>query len=172
MQRVASLVKLCQSLNYETMITAVRMKDPAKFADTIAANLPLSIAEKQRLLEIFDPAERLSRVGDLLEIVIKQEPETDPIQCLPMGPIEGTLYIRWANGTQASATPRYKLMFSRYKNPWEGVHITSREGLYNLLVNYRSGDMWSPKGGARPSKLLVGSDGLESYSNRHTIQTG
>ena len=61
MQRVASLVKLCQSLNYETMITAVRMKDPAKFADTIAANLPLSIAEKQRLLEIFDPAERLSR---------------------------------------------------------------------------------------------------------------
>jgi ATP-dependent Lon protease len=61
---------------YETMITAVSMKDPSKFADTIAANLPLSIAEKQRLLEIFDPAERLSRVGDLLEIAIKQEPET------------------------------------------------------------------------------------------------
>jgi hypothetical protein len=80
-----------------------------------------------------------------------------------MGPIECTLYIRWENGTQASATPRYKLMFSRYKNPWEGVHITSRGGLYNLLVNYRSGDMWSPKGGAQPSKLLVGSDGLESY---------
>jgi predicted dehydrogenase len=27
----------------------------------------------------------------------------------------------------------------------KGVHITSREGLYNLLVNYRSGDMWSPQ---------------------------
>src|SRR4029077_13499244 len=26
----------------------------------------------------------------------------------------------------------------------KGVHITSREGLYNLLVNYRSGDMWAP----------------------------
>ena len=27
----------------------------------------------------------------------------------------------------------------------KGVHITTREGLYNLLVNYRSGDMWSPQ---------------------------
>jgi predicted dehydrogenase len=27
----------------------------------------------------------------------------------------------------------------------KGVHITSREGVYNLLVNYRSGDMWAPK---------------------------
>ena len=30
----------------------------------------------------------------------------------------------------------------------KGVHITSREGLYNLLVNYRSGDMWAPQVGA------------------------
>jgi predicted dehydrogenase len=27
----------------------------------------------------------------------------------------------------------------------KGVDITSRQGLYNLLVNYRSGDMWSPQ---------------------------
>jgi len=27
----------------------------------------------------------------------------------------------------------------------KGVQITSREGMYNLLVNYRSGDMWVPK---------------------------
>src|SRR5450432_3192269 len=27
----------------------------------------------------------------------------------------------------------------------KGVHITTRQGLYNLLVNYRSGDMWSPQ---------------------------
>jgi len=26
----------------------------------------------------------------------------------------------------------------------KGVRITSQEGLYNLLVNYRSGDMWAP----------------------------
>jgi predicted dehydrogenase len=27
----------------------------------------------------------------------------------------------------------------------KGVQVTSREGLYNLLINYRSGDMWVPK---------------------------
>src|SRR6202035_134371 len=27
----------------------------------------------------------------------------------------------------------------------KGVDITSREGLYNLLVHYRSGDMWAPQ---------------------------
>lgn len=27
----------------------------------------------------------------------------------------------------------------------KGVNISSREGLYNLLVNYRSGDMWAPQ---------------------------
>src|SRR5881398_1165954 len=76
MQRVTTLfeqyVKLCQSLNYETMIAAVRMEDPAKLTDTIAANLQLSIEEKQELLEIFDPAERLSRIGDVLDVEIEK----------------------------------------------------------------------------------------------------
>jgi ATP-dependent Lon protease len=76
MQRVTTLfeqyVKLCQSLNYETMIAAVRMEDPAKLTDTIAANLQLSIEEKQALLEIFDPAERLSRIGDVLDVEIEK----------------------------------------------------------------------------------------------------
>jgi predicted dehydrogenase len=27
----------------------------------------------------------------------------------------------------------------------KGVQVTSSEGLYNLLINYRSGDMWAPK---------------------------
>jgi len=26
-----------------------------------------------------------------------------------------------------------------------GVQITNRQGLYDLLVNYRSGDMWAPQ---------------------------
>jgi ATP-dependent Lon protease len=76
MQKVTSLfeqyVKLCQSLNYETMIAAVRMEDPAKLTDTIAANLQLSIEEKQELLEIFDPAERLNRIADVLDIEIEK----------------------------------------------------------------------------------------------------
>jgi len=76
MQRVTSLfeqyVKLCQSLNYETMIAAVKMEDPARLTDTIAANLQLSIEEKQELLEIFDPPERLNRIADVLEIEIEK----------------------------------------------------------------------------------------------------
>ena len=76
MQRVTGLfeqyVKLCQSLNYETMIAAVRNDDPAKLTDTIAANLQLSIEEKQELLEIFDPAERLNRIADVLEVEIEK----------------------------------------------------------------------------------------------------
>jgi ATP-dependent Lon protease len=76
MQRVTSLfeqyVKLCQSLNYETMIAAVRMEDPAKLTDTIAANLQLSIEEKQELLEIFDPADRLTRIADVLDVEIEK----------------------------------------------------------------------------------------------------
>ena len=76
MQRVTTLfeqyVKLCQSLNYETMIAAVRMEDPAKLTDTIAANLQLAIEEKQSLLEIFDPAERLSRIADVLDVEIEK----------------------------------------------------------------------------------------------------
>src|SRR5207247_5217673 len=77
MQRVTSLfeqyVKLCQSLNYETMIAAVRMEDPAKLTDTIAANLQLSIEEKQELLEIFDPAERLTRIADVLDVEVEEQ---------------------------------------------------------------------------------------------------
>jgi len=76
MQRVSSLfeqyVKLCQSLNYETMASSVRTEDVSKLTDTIAANLQLSIEEKQELLEIFDPAERLNRVADVLDIEIEK----------------------------------------------------------------------------------------------------
>ncbi len=76
MQRVTTLfeqyVKLCQALNYETMISAVRMEDPAKLTDIIAANLQLSIEEKQELLEIFDPSERLTRIADVLDVEIEK----------------------------------------------------------------------------------------------------
>jgi ATP-dependent Lon protease len=75
-QRVTSLfeqyVKLQQSLNYETMIAAVRTDEPAKLADTIAANLQLEITEKQMILDVFDPAERLSMIADVLDVEIEK----------------------------------------------------------------------------------------------------
>jgi ATP-dependent Lon protease len=76
MQRVSSLfeqyVKLCQSLNQETIAATVRMDDVGRLSDTIAANLQLAIEEKQELLEIFDPAERLNRISDVLDIEIEK----------------------------------------------------------------------------------------------------
>jgi len=76
MQRVHSLfeqyVKLQQSLNYETMAASVRPDEPAKLADTIAANLQLPIEEKQQLLEVFDPEQRLARVAEVLDLAIEK----------------------------------------------------------------------------------------------------
>jgi ATP-dependent Lon protease len=75
-QRVSTLfeqyVKLQQSLNYETIIASVRMDEPAKLSDTIAANLQLGIEEKQDLLALFDPAIRLARIADVLDIEIEK----------------------------------------------------------------------------------------------------
>ncbi len=65
-------VKLSQNLNYETMVAAIRMDDPGRLADTVGANLQLTLEEKQELLEIFDPVERLTRVADILDIEIEK----------------------------------------------------------------------------------------------------
>lgn len=74
--RVTSLfeqyVKLSQNVNYETVVAAVRVDDPGRLADAVAANLPLTIEEKQELLEIFDPIDRLSRIADMLDIEIEK----------------------------------------------------------------------------------------------------
>jgi ATP-dependent Lon protease len=63
--------KLQQSLNHETA-SALRTDEPAKLADVIAANLALSIEEKQQILEVFDPEIRLSRIADTLDIAIEK----------------------------------------------------------------------------------------------------
>jgi ATP-dependent Lon protease len=65
-------VKLSQNLNYETMIAALRVDEPGKLADTVGANLQLTIEEKQELLEIFDPIDRLTRVAEMLDIEIEK----------------------------------------------------------------------------------------------------
>ena len=71
MSRVVSLfeqyVKLSNNLHYDAMIAAVRVDDPSKLADTIAAHLVVGVEEKQNLLEIISPLERLGRITSLLE---------------------------------------------------------------------------------------------------------
>jgi len=65
-------VKVSQSLNYETMVAAVRVDDPSRLSDAVASNLQLAIEEKQELLEIFDPVERLQRLAEVLDIEIEK----------------------------------------------------------------------------------------------------
>jgi ATP-dependent Lon protease len=74
--RVTSLfeqyVKLSQNVNYDTMVAAIRGDDPGKLADTVGANMQLATEEKQDLLEIFDPIDRLTRVAEMLDIEIEK----------------------------------------------------------------------------------------------------
>src|ERR1700685_3346370 len=68
--RVTSLfeqyVKLSQNVNYDTMVAAIRGDD------TVGAKMQLAIEEKQELLEIFDPIDRLTRVAEMLDIEIEK----------------------------------------------------------------------------------------------------
>ena len=74
MGKVVSLfeqyVKLSNNLHYDAMIQAVRVDDPGKLADTIAAHLLVGVDEKQNLLEIISPLERLNRISGILEIEV------------------------------------------------------------------------------------------------------
>src|SRR6266545_4330959 len=60
-------VKLSNNLHYDAMLAAVRVEDPGKLADTIASHLVVPVDEKQNLLEIFSPQERLGRIAQILE---------------------------------------------------------------------------------------------------------
>jgi ATP-dependent Lon protease len=74
MGKVVSLfeqyVKLSNNLQYDAMIAAVRVDDPGKLADTIAAHLLVGVDEKQNLLEIISPLERLNRITGILEVEV------------------------------------------------------------------------------------------------------
>ena len=71
MSRVVTLfeqyIKLSNNLQYDAMLAAVRVDDPSRLADTIAAHLQVGVEEKQNLLEIVAPLERLSRIIAVLE---------------------------------------------------------------------------------------------------------
>src|SRR5713226_2841814 len=76
MSRVVALfeqyVKLSPNLHYDAMVAAVRVEDPGRLADTIAAHLLVGVHEKQHLLEIISPIERLTRIGGILEIEVRK----------------------------------------------------------------------------------------------------
>ncbi len=64
--------KLNPNVNYETIVQAARKADAERLADTIAANLPISVEEKQALLEISDPVEGMKKICEFIEIEIEK----------------------------------------------------------------------------------------------------
>jgi ATP-dependent Lon protease len=63
-------IKLSNNLNYDAMVSAIRVDDAGKLADTVAAHLLVGVDEKQNLLEIISPIERLNRIAGILEIEV------------------------------------------------------------------------------------------------------
>jgi ATP-dependent Lon protease len=76
MNRVATLferyIKYSPGLPYETMLSTVRISDPGRLSDTVAAHLPIGVEEKQALLETVSPLQRLEEVAKQLESEVEK----------------------------------------------------------------------------------------------------
>src|SRR5205809_4429242 len=76
MGKVVSLfekyVKLSPNLPYETMISTIRVSEPGRLTDTIAAHVQVGMEDKQNLLETFNPAERLTILANLLDAELEK----------------------------------------------------------------------------------------------------
>ncbi len=64
--------KLNPNVNYETIAQAARSSDADRLSDSIAANLPIAVEDKQSLLEVFDPVERMEKICEFIEIEMEK----------------------------------------------------------------------------------------------------
>jgi ATP-dependent Lon protease len=60
--------KLSHQLAFENLMATLKVEDPDHFSDVLAANIMVSTTEKQSLLELVNPYERLQRLQDLLDM--------------------------------------------------------------------------------------------------------
>ncbi len=64
--------KLSHTLAFEGLAASLKIDDPDRFADILSANLAVSTAEKQTLLEAVAAQERLQKLQDLLEVEVEK----------------------------------------------------------------------------------------------------
>jgi ATP-dependent Lon protease len=64
--------KMSHHLAFEGLVSTLKLDDPDRFADTLAAHVMVTTAEKQSLLELLNPYERLQRLHDLLEVEVEK----------------------------------------------------------------------------------------------------
>jgi len=64
--------KLSHHVNYDAILNAMKTLEASKLADNICANLPISIEEKQQLLEMVDLAERIEKINEIIEVEMEK----------------------------------------------------------------------------------------------------
>ena len=64
--------KLSHHLAFEGLVSTIKTDEPDRFCDQLAAHLMVSTAEKQELLELLNPYERIQRLHDLLEVEVEK----------------------------------------------------------------------------------------------------
>jgi len=64
--------KLSHHLAFEGLVSTIKTDDLDRFADQLAAHLMVSTVEKQALLELVNPYERLQRLHDLLDVEVEK----------------------------------------------------------------------------------------------------
>jgi ATP-dependent Lon protease len=64
--------KMSHHLAFEGLMSTLKVDDPDRFADILSAHLMVSTQEKQSLLELINPYERLQRLHDLLDVEIEK----------------------------------------------------------------------------------------------------
>jgi ATP-dependent Lon protease len=60
--------RLSQQIGVEGVMAELQTEDPDLFADVLAAALPIPTLEKQKLLEVASPLERLQRLNDIIDV--------------------------------------------------------------------------------------------------------
>ncbi len=64
--------KVSHHLAFESLISTLKLEDPDRFTDTLAAHLMVSTTDKQALLELLNPYERLQKLHDLLDLEVEK----------------------------------------------------------------------------------------------------
>jgi ATP-dependent Lon protease len=64
--------RLAQQIGVEGTLAELQTEDPELFSDVLAAALPIPTPDKQALLEILNPLERLQKLNDLLDVEIEK----------------------------------------------------------------------------------------------------
>lgn len=59
-------VNVGNKVSGEILVTLADIEEPSRFADTVAANIVLKPVQKQQILEVFDPKERLEEIYRIL----------------------------------------------------------------------------------------------------------